>query len=250
MDHHRSDVPLACQKCDQKFSTPCALHKHLCHMKDQALGCLICLKLGASEAQAAFEPIITEVRGSSLENSMTQVYLDNEDLDVKENVIGQGHLKPIEEIVDRVGEESAIEEPLAEDIEESPEEIVAEPTKKAIEEPPNVEESHEIEYDRDEDMDNEYYTSDYDSQWSCRKITKHKIIRKKEDWFLCTDCDPPKLLFEDDSVGAHLGEFRDHFHINPAWLYSKARLILTDIKEMGEYQSYFYASTSKRPRSE
>ena len=91
----------------------------------------------------------------------------------------------------------------------------------------------EVLYD---DWCNQSYVSNYDKQRSSWKELGQK--QDIEEWFVCVDCIPHKILKVDDqSMDEHFVENADHYRINPAWLYSKFKLYVPDIAKQKKYQN-------------
>lgn len=91
----------------------------------------------------------------------------------------------------------------------------------------------EVHYD---DWCNQSYVSNYDKQRSSWKELGQKP--DIEEWFVCVDCIPHKILKVDDqSMEEHFVENADHYRINPAWLYSKFKLYVPDIAKQKQYQN-------------
>ena len=91
----------------------------------------------------------------------------------------------------------------------------------------------EVLYD---DWCNQSYVSNYDKQRSSWKELGQK--QDIEEWFVCVDCTPHKILKVDDqSMDEHFVENADHYRINPAWLYSKFKLYVPDIAKQKKYQN-------------
>ena len=94
-------------------------------------------------------------------------------------------------------------------------------------------EDTEVLYD---DWCNQSYVSNYDKQRSSWKELGQK--QDIEEWFVCVDCIPHKILKVDDqSMDEHFVENADHYRINPAWLYSKFKLYVPDIAKQKKYQN-------------
>ena len=89
----------------------------------------------------------------------------------------------------------------------------------------------EVLYD---DWCNQSYVSNYDKQRSSWKELGQK--QDIEEWFVCVDCIPHKILKVDDqSMDEHFVENADHYRINPAWLYSKFKLYVSTIGLMSVF---------------
>ena len=69
---------------------------------------------------------------------------------------------------------------------------------------------------------------------------KSKLISKEEinQWFLCKDCIPFKIISEkDDSMETHCSEYPDHYQIYPDWYFAKFDLKIKDLKFEKPYAS-------------
>ena len=78
------------------------------------------------------------------------------------------------------------------------------------------------------------YVSNYDRKRSFWKELGQKPDR--EEWFVCVDCIPHKILRENDqSMEKHFADNADHYRINPAWWYSKFKLYVPDIAKKRKY---------------
>ncbi len=62
----------------------------------------------------------------------------------------------------------------------------------------------------------------------------------EEEWFLCIDCQPYKILFESDgSIDQHCNDFKDHYRMYPAWWYLRFSLDVPDIAKSKKYEKFF-----------
>ena len=59
-----------------------------------------------------------------------------------------------------------------------------------------------------------------------------KIVENFDDFYICVDCDPMRLLENTDRLSDHFTEKSDHFNINPICFYNKFSLKIRDIGKM------------------
>ena len=82
----------------------------------------------------------------------------------------------------------------------------------------------------------ETYETNYNRKRSLWKELGER--QEREEWFLCLDCTPHKIVKENDpSYEKHFEENADHYKINPSWYYSKFQLYITDIAKQKKYQN-------------
>ena len=223
MDHHilKNDQGILCKGCQCVYKRPCGFFKHACNIKQTDRICLICYMFSLVPVPNDPEPT-NELSNPNDETFPTISIANVMSLESESRILEQ-----FEEAMEVDGPETKTDikgnVAFKNDIDFKSDDI-----KIDIKEEP-------LEAANDVKVDEKDYFSEYDQHRSLWKELGHK--QEKNEWFVCLDCEPHKILKEtDDSMDEHFNEFGDHYRINPAWWYSKFNLYIPDLSRKNKFK--------------
>jgi hypothetical protein len=200
-DHHKFDSNewAVCKGCNGTFDSSCSFHRHNCQLRkyqgaNSLMWCMICEKYD----QALNHTIAAAADENAEEMSLPQI-----------NSVHSLAADDLDHNHDQITTKIEIEE----DDDEKPPPIIKKAEYIVLkneheihvkDEPISQQSSDDCPLEEEEDVDERVNFGQQDS-----------------DWYICTDCDPYKILRDsDETFGSH-SDTTKHYKVYPSWYYNK-----------------------------